>query len=412
MQSVDRDLAHLFVGKHYDYSGGGSVVVGIAYEGVVCAQPDHSYGFTKGRLNCFLTTTHEIGHNFGGLHSDGENCHTYNASIMCQGLKSIPMYFSNASITRISNFMNAHSSCLSPLIHSISGPNMICNSGTYSLVGDIPIGSSVTWSASPNGIVNLTPNGKQVTVTRISNGTITLNAAIDNSCVSPAQRNIQVLGTPSLSQISIEKNGPSCILGQSLSFGVVFNGHERCYLENDGITEVDWQIYSPNPYQVTYNSGYYGCSSSSVINPGLELDFSPPLHPFMVTLRARVKNKCGKWSHWTPGFAFLVKSCNYSPLTFSLYPNPASTTIHITVETTDESKFKNEDTRNRGFIKEVKIYTSTGKLVKQHLFNDNSLRVQMDISTLESGIYFVEISAGHYIGTQKLIIHKNSLYQK
>lgn len=197
--------------------------------------------------------------------------------------------------------------------------------------------------------------------------------------------------------------------GQSLSFGTNYNGDYGCSLLNDGITEVDWQITTPQPYQVIYNAGNYACSSGSVINPGISLYFSPPTAPFMLTLRVRVKNKCGQWSGWSPGYPFQIKSCSFSPFTFSIMPNPASGIITITSDLRKRKYSKSGEAETNRFIKEVKIYTQSGKLVKQQLFSNNSSQVPMDVSSLTAGVYFVEVSDGKYKETQKLVIAGNTV---
>lgn len=57
----------------------------------------------------------------------------------------------------------------------IQGPSNFCGSQSYS-IGNLPAGTTVTWSASPSGIVSLSPSGSSVTLTKISNGTVTLTA--------------------------------------------------------------------------------------------------------------------------------------------------------------------------------------------------------------------------------------------
>ncbi|MEM8907175.1 MAG: T9SS type A sorting domain-containing protein [Bacteroidota bacterium] len=115
MTAIQRDVVHMFSGKNH---GGllGSVSGGL---GAICANPSNSHGFTADRFLGFETTAHEIGHNFSGVHGDGI-CGGANPTTMCQGTNK-SLNFSAASITRITNHINANSSCLlRPVRHTTS----------------------------------------------------------------------------------------------------------------------------------------------------------------------------------------------------------------------------------------------------------------------------------------------------
>jgi hypothetical protein len=69
--SVPFDLAHMWTGKDMDGS-----TVGIAYLGVACNARSYSYGVSQ-RFNAspgkYILTAHEIGHNFGAIHTEDAN---------------------------------------------------------------------------------------------------------------------------------------------------------------------------------------------------------------------------------------------------------------------------------------------------------------------------------------------------
>lgn len=258
--------------------------------------------------------------------------------------------------------------------------------------------------------MSLSPNGNQVTVTKITHGAITLTASMSNSC--QVQKNIQLPGAPSITQINIDRSGPSCVGTnyQQMYFGVIYNVDSGCNLSNDGIADVDWQIYSPQPYQSTYD--YLGAFSCPAIHAGIALGFAIPNNPFEITLKVRVKNECGEWSSWSPGYSFQINSCSYSSYSFSISPNPASETITITSNVRSNKYSKVGEVDKNEFIKEVKIYTSSGKLVMQRQFSSNSSVEQMDVSSLSPGVYFVEISNGQHTETHKLVIGDNPTLTK
>ena len=178
---VIRDVVHLFTGVN-PYVGG---VAGRVYDiGTICVSPKDSYGFSREMFLIFLVTAHEFGHNFGGIHSDGENCGPYIGSVMCPSLGEVPMYFSAASTTRISNFINSNGNCLSPSLYfKIVGSITICTAEVYSVSG-LLLTDTVIWNVTPSNAATIISNGHSCTVHRQSgfNGPIILSAAIASIC--------------------------------------------------------------------------------------------------------------------------------------------------------------------------------------------------------------------------------------
>lgn len=178
---VVRDLVHLVSGRLI------TEVSGAAYVGVVCSNPSKAYGYTLERFRDYLTMAHEIGHNFDGRHEDGINCGLPSASLMCQRTKQYdPMYFSPASITRISNYINANNACLDPLLaYKISGNSLVCVSETYTVSHLLPSTTSV-WSVTPSHAATISGTGNSRTVNRNPsyNGPFLLNIVITANCGS------------------------------------------------------------------------------------------------------------------------------------------------------------------------------------------------------------------------------------
>ena len=104
-----RDDTHLWTGRNM---GGPN---GLAFTGVVCADPASSYGMSDNETITPFTVTipaHEIGHNFGATHCDGQaGCD--NTIMVATQSQSNTSTFCQFSIDQITSFVNAHSSCLS-----------------------------------------------------------------------------------------------------------------------------------------------------------------------------------------------------------------------------------------------------------------------------------------------------------
>jgi hypothetical protein len=107
--STPRDVAHLWTGRNL----GGPA--GIAWTGVVCLDGAHSYGLSDlETISPFRVTipAHEIGHNLNASHCDGQaGCD--NSIMVATQDQNNTQAFCQFSINEITNFVNAHSSCLS-----------------------------------------------------------------------------------------------------------------------------------------------------------------------------------------------------------------------------------------------------------------------------------------------------------
>jgi Metallo-peptidase family M12/Reprolysin family propeptide len=104
-----RDVTHLWTGRNM---GGPN---GLAYQGVVCADPASAYGMSDNETITPFTVTipaHEIGHNFGAAHCDGQaGCD--NSIMVSTQTQANTSTFCQFSIDQITAFVNANSSCLS-----------------------------------------------------------------------------------------------------------------------------------------------------------------------------------------------------------------------------------------------------------------------------------------------------------
>lgn len=121
---VKRDVIHLFTGKTF-YIFGGEVRGSADGAGTIC-QRETANSFTTNTYQSFGVVAHELGHNLGAIHGDAD-CDT-SKSVMCVGIKSTPLYFSNNSIARIQNYINSNSSCLGKPEANLPQAPTICTS--------------------------------------------------------------------------------------------------------------------------------------------------------------------------------------------------------------------------------------------------------------------------------------------
>lgn len=305
------------------------------------------------------------------------------------------------SSTRLSDWLDPSNSAafvtnttnISNLIPSIGTLEIIGNESvctgtkTYTLYNNgIPNTGSISWISSDPNIATISAIGNPATLSQVSGGKVTITAT---TCGNTVTKTIQV-GSPDISQFSFLVSGAPCITynNQALSFGIGYNGYWGCQLKDlIGITDVEWMVMCPKPYQVTYNSGIYNClTSGKVNNAGISVAFSYPSQPYVVTMLYRVKNECG-WSEWSPGNYHFIQACS-GGWYFVASPNPTTGDVAVSL---DEQTLKSDNT---AAIKELQVLDKTGKPVKQFKFGTGNKRVNISLSGLKSDTYFINVFNG------------------
>jgi Metallo-peptidase family M12/Secretion system C-terminal sorting domain len=349
MGFVSRDLVHLFSAKNY-----GSLYGSVGTDGIgsVCTSPSNAYGFTANRTGAFLTTAHEIGHNFSALHGDGQNCGSSNASIMCQGDKQL--YFGSDETSRIGNYINSNGGCISPPQPSVTGPGVICtnNSATYTLQ-NAPAGTSVTWTAYGS----LTPSSgtgsvATVTATNTADGNY-VEFNLNGYCTATLRKDITIgIPTPYLQSPDIDGcytfGGAFQILNYNPAFGyfVTANGSIRLSgtnPRNDGTI-------------VVINNGRVGEGYVTVI----------------------VSNECGTAEPTAQ--SVYIPGCQYSK-SVSAYPNPAQDRVTIPAE-----------------VEQIELVNQYGNVVVPQQLNPG----QLDVTKLPDGLYVLRVTSAGKTKVQRL----------
>jgi len=82
----------------------------------------------------------------------------------------------------------------------------------------------------------------------------------------------------------------------------------------------------------------------------------------------------------------------FSTISYSMYPNPANSTVHIQFNTAVAEEIV------------VSIYNLQGKLVNKPSTNSNETKLSFDISNLSQGMYFVALKGESFKLVEKLIV--------
>lgn len=109
-------------------------------------------------MGMFLTTAHELGHLCNGVHSDCQSKNLPTASVMCQGTKKNPPYFSQASVARIGHPMDLVSTSGASATFKTGRDGTsyatIKTAGGTSMSGSVYVGKPVITIEGPNRTPN------------------------------------------------------------------------------------------------------------------------------------------------------------------------------------------------------------------------------------------------------------------
>jgi len=315
--------------------------------------------------------------------------------------------FCTGAPTNVSVTPKSASSTLNPLTVpvtlgipslNISGADLICTSQNYTIPG-LPCTATVNWSLSDPSVASISVNGNDATVTNIKNGfRVTLTATISNIC------------------------GANQVVSKLIKVGAPIESFNKTFTSGGATMGLDWcgdliSQYSPGKYNGYVNVddqvstkftwkylGYQGPANGTGIlvpnadNKNVEIRVYPQGGNASWTLVR--SNACGTFStnfgFWANKICPEVRVAT-SPQNpdqssdLSLSPNPASNQITIAIKK-NTATITTPLTSNEK-ITGVKIYDILGRLRKNSVFN-NAASVNINISDLSTGLYFVEIING------------------
>lgn len=121
-----------------------------------------------------------------------------------------------------------------------------------------------------------------------------------------------------------------------------------------------------------------------------------------------VRNACG----WSTSNLIVVYITDCSSMavqekSIKLFPNPASSSIMISVDAEKNAELKTIDKENLAAISinEVRIYDNFGSVKLYRKFSGQQT-ASLDVSMLTKGLYMVEVNTGSRVEYQQLIIQR------
>lgn len=272
---------------------------------------------------------------------------------------------------------------------SITGDGTICSGSASYSISSLPCDASVTWSASPSGIVSLSCTScSSTTLTKTGSGTVTLSATVTTSCSgvqSPITKTITV-GDP------------------NLQFQVYPSTSQDCYLTNE---YYDFYVMPTTEQQasiVNYVWGYRDLSTNvATVTQPYGVSGEAILFPYEGTFEVFVQAEglCGDGQESVYNFVTAVESCPGFAFNASVAPNPSQNDAFVTI--TDQSKDVKALPANTDVTMDLYQVNSTQK-VKQWRFKNDRNKYQINVSGLHRGMYTLVITIGKYKRAKQLLI--------
>ena len=265
---------------------------------------------------------------------------------------------------------------------TLTGPSPLCTSDYYT-VNNLPSGTTIDWLEPTSNISQVSPpHSNPCIFQKISNGNGYIYADLISSCETIHLSKPVHTGPYSSSDYPI--SGPSSAQCHSYVYYTIPT--------LPGATSINWVW----PSEWTYISGQ-GTTYLSLYT-GL----------YNGVVQVGVNNTCGQSGSYHTEYVYIYGYCGYG---FSLYPNPASDEVTITINETETVVTEDTDISGITIAKAlsidkttytIRIYNSPGTLVSTATRSGKSFKVPL--TNMRDGTYIVEVSDGKNIYREQLII--------
>jgi hypothetical protein len=269
---------------------------------------------------------------------------------------------------------------------TISGSSQICTQETYT-IENFP-GATVAWSATPTGIVSCPPTGNPVTVTKLTNGNITLTAVINN--IYTITKNISVSTAPYSLYISSYSN---LTMWDANDFQVLPGSGYYAY---EGTLSLSDGVGLATSYGWSFVSSTTGKPVSWWPNGG-SVDVAMKQVDTNLTLKCTASNGCGSYYQY-----YTFTTGDIIPMIIT--PNPSSTQVEVSVpDAVTTNSVMSTATENLSVTSySVTVVDSYGLTVYTATKTDKKFSILT--SSFRNGIYAVIVSDGTNVYQKKLIV--------
>jgi hypothetical protein len=318
-------------------------------------------------IDLVTVAAHEIGHSLGLDHT------SVSGSLMLANYTGSHRFLGSDDIAGIRSLYGQPQTNI-----PVTGPGIICTSGTFTLQ-DQPAGTTVNWSSSnPNGLTINTNTG-EATRQNNFNGQVTITVTINSECGNAdITRNVWV-GLPA--------NVESIALGFYTDQPFYVCPNTTYQFNAFDFTNIPGTTYNWYTYNYHTILGGQGTVSTN-IKTGNYVDGT------YISIRAQ--NTCGM-SYWTDALLYQNFSCGGGWGFFSVYPNPADNFFEVEI---NESEYKSEE-----FLSyEIALFDNNGIEKLRTSTSDKSKKI--DTSYLKSGQYFLHVLYKGEVLQRQIIINR------
>jgi hypothetical protein len=315
---------------------------------------------------------------------------TARASISCAG-QNIQTNLASANINV--------STAVSPDF-TISGPELVCSSGSQFLLSNVAPTASITWTATPSNLFTVSSgSGANATLTAANNanGQGTLTFTINSNCGNQLQVQRTVwIGLTQYLYFSASYNQSQGIM---LSTPYVGGGATAQWSVN-GVQHAGFDIavqplcidYTYQNLDITLTVSNQ-CDSKSVCT---SYTLKCPPGPMLTNMGA-----CGGGGGGEePEF--------YEEYQYSVLPNPANQLLSISVATSADFRNTSESFTRRSksatTIQSIALTDLNGFIKYSRHYSSGLTIAEIDVSDLQKGVYILKISNGKHIETHRVIV--------
>lgn len=275
-------------------------------------------------------------------------------------------------------------------INSISGASAVCSSENYT-INSLPSGVSVAWAVSPSGLVNSSTTGNTLTLSKITDGTITESASASGCSVSiPISTRDIVVGIAVTGNYYVTSNyytGSGSLNGNG---GSVFTRGNQTVLFNGmldqsvSLTNITWSV-----------SGNYSLFNPSGYNFALYM--ITPSTAYLAnnaTVSLSASGPCGTVNKsWN--FQVVSTGSGYGYALIAS-PNPSKNNLNVGIREVKDTATSKEHGMS------LKTSNNSKGITKMHLYDfyTNALIKQWSFQEMETKNYslnIVGIKAGYYV---------------